>query len=190
MSAASEYAELLKLIEASGPFISLPVFKEVFPQGLGKDSPELTRELREIYEEWREARIHSQAMVSPAQREWLRAVFTTLLGWPADWLAEDNAIPQNLSYFVAQHHETLRPDAVLIEDGKPRLLIGLLAPSQQPDRRPPGTTWNASCATRMAELPFPLGWSPTASASPWCTPSPASPPVSRTSGPNSGSMSA
>ena len=38
MSAASEYAELLKLIEVSGPFISLPVFKEVFPQGLVKDS--------------------------------------------------------------------------------------------------------------------------------------------------------
>ena len=152
MSAASEYAELLKLIEVSGPFVSLPVFKEVFPQGVGKDSPELTRELREVYEEWREARIHAQAIVSPAQREWLRGVFTTLLGWPADWLAEDNAIPQDLSYFVAQHHETLRPDAVLMEDGKPRLLIGLLPPSQQPDRRPPGTTWNASYATRMAEL--------------------------------------
>jgi hypothetical protein len=46
MSAASEYAELLKLIEISGPFISLPVFKEVFPQGFAKDSPDQIRELR------------------------------------------------------------------------------------------------------------------------------------------------
>ncbi len=152
MSAASEYAELLKLIEVSGPFVSLPVFKEVFPQGLVKDSPDLTRELRELHDEWREARLRSQGMVSPAQREWLKAVFLTLLEWPAEWLVEDNAIPQNLSRFVAQHHETLRPDLVLLEDGKPRLLINLLPPGQQPDRRPTATTWNATCAARMAEL--------------------------------------
>ncbi|MGB7546227.1 MAG: hypothetical protein WBM14_00625, partial [Terracidiphilus sp.] len=152
MSAASEYAELLKLIEVSGPFISLPVFKEVFPQGLVKDSSDLTRELRELYDEWREARKQSSGVVTPAEREWLRAVFTILLEWPAEYLVEHNAIPQNLSYFVAQHHETLRPDMVLMEGGSPRLLITILPPSQQPDRRPASTTWNATCAARMAEL--------------------------------------
>jgi len=152
MSAASEYAELLKLIEVSGPFLSLPVFREVFPQGLIKDSPELTRELRELYTEWCAARKLAPQSVSPAQREWLRAVLLTLLEWPADMLAEDNAIPQNLSYLVAQHHETLRPDLALMEDGKPRLLIRLLPPAQQPDKRPPSTTWNATCGGRMAEL--------------------------------------
>ena len=37
MSIAREYAELLKLIEVTGPFISLPVYKDVFPQGVMKD---------------------------------------------------------------------------------------------------------------------------------------------------------
>jgi len=152
MSAASEYAELLKLIEVSGPFLSLPVFKETFPQGLVKDDPALTREMKELYEEWRVARSSFQGFVSPAQREWLGAVFQTLLGWPAEGMAQDNAIPQNLSHTVAQHHETLRPDAVLLDAGKPRLLISILAPDQQPDRRPASTTWNATSATRMAEL--------------------------------------
>ena len=152
MSAASEFAELLKLIEVSGPFLSLPVFKETFPQGFAKDSSDLTREIKELYAEWTVARLQAHSSVSVAEREWLSAVFKTLLGWPAEWLAEDNAIPQNLSYFVALHHETLRPDAVLIENGKPRLLITILAPAQQPDKRPPGTTWNASHAARMAEL--------------------------------------
>jgi methylase of polypeptide subunit release factors len=152
MSAASEYAELLKLIEVSGPFLSLPVFKETFPQGLVKDSPALTREMKELYEEWRVARSSSQGFVSPAQREWLGAVFETLFGWPAEWIAQDNAIPQNVAHTVAQHRETLRPDAVLLDAGKPRLLISILAPNQQPDRRPAATTWNATCAARMAEL--------------------------------------
>ncbi len=152
MSAASEYAELLKLIEVSGPFISLPVFKEVFPQGLAKDSPELTRELRELYDDWCSARVTAPSLVTPAERDWLRAVFTTLLGWPPEWIAEDNAIPQNLAHTVPQHHETLRPDAVLLDAGAPRLLISILPPNQQPDRRPPGSTWNTTCAARMAEL--------------------------------------
>ena len=152
MSAASEYAELLKLIEVSGPFLSLPIFREVFPQGLIKDAPELTRELRELHTEWRAIRALAPHAVSPAQREWLRAVFLTLLEWPADLLAEANALPQDICHFVAQHHETLRPDLALIEGGKPRLLISVLPPAQQPDRRPPSTTWNATCAARMAEL--------------------------------------
>jgi hypothetical protein len=152
MSSASEYSELLKLIEVSGPFISLPVFREVFPQGLVKDSPDLTRELRELYTEWTAARSLAPNTVSPAQREWALAVFLNLLGWPSEWLAADNAIPQNLSHMVAQHHETLRPDLVLLEEGKPRILINLLPPAQQPDRRPSSTTWNATCAARMAEL--------------------------------------
>src|ERR1700680_3375971 len=42
MSAATEYAELLKLIEITGPFLSLPIFKEVFPQGLVKDDTAAT----------------------------------------------------------------------------------------------------------------------------------------------------
>jgi hypothetical protein len=152
MSSASEYSELLKLIEVSGPFISLPVFREVFPQGLVKDSPDLTRDLRELYTEWTAARSLAPNVVSPAEREWVQAVFLNLLGWPSEWLAADNAIPQNLSYVVAQHHETLRPDLVLLEEGKPRILINLLPPAQQPDRRPSSTTWNATCTARMAEL--------------------------------------
>jgi hypothetical protein len=152
MSAASEYAELLKLIEVSGPFLSLPVFKEVFPQGFAKDSSELTREVKERYLEWSTARTHARSLVSPGEREWLRIVFTRLLGWPTGRISEENAIPQNISHFVALHHETLRPDVVLNEDGKPRILISVHPPSQEPDRRPPNTTWNASCAARMADL--------------------------------------
>ncbi len=152
MSAASEYTELLKLTEVSGPFLSLPVFKETFPQGLARDASDQTRELRELYDDWREARAHSSDFVTPAQREWLNAVFVNWLGWPADRLAQDNAIPQNLSYFAAQHHETLRPDAVLLDNGAPRLLLRFLPPNQQPDRRPPNAAWNATHASRMAEL--------------------------------------
>ena len=152
MSATTEYTELLKLIEISGPFISLPVFKKTFPQGLTKDVSESTRELRELHEEWRVTAEKLPAAITPAQREWLSAVFRGLLGWRKEWLAEDNAIPQNLAHAVPQHHETLRPDLALLESGKPRILISILPPKEQPDRRPASSTWNATYTTRMAEL--------------------------------------
>jgi hypothetical protein len=82
----------------------------------------------------------------------LSAVFCDLLGWPKDWLVQDNSIPQNLAYTVAQHHETLRPDLVLMDADKPRILIAILPAKEQPDRRPASTTWNATHTTRMAEF--------------------------------------
>jgi hypothetical protein len=47
VSAVREYADLVKLIEIAGPFLSLPVFKEVFPQGLIRVDVALTASLRQ-----------------------------------------------------------------------------------------------------------------------------------------------
>src|ERR1017187_4105448 len=126
MSAASEYAELLKLIEITGPFVSLPVYKEVFPQGLVKDDTTATARLRELYDEWRATPEGGTSLVSPHRREWIRAVLRDTLGWPDEMLVEHNAIPQSLAVAVPQHQETLRPDLVLMDGNSPRLLIQLL----------------------------------------------------------------
>lgn len=152
MSAAREYAELLKLIEITGPFISLPVYKDVFPQGLVKDDSAATAQLREAYDEWQSAREAVMSFVSPGEHVWVRTVLREFLGWPNDMVAEHNAIPQTLAIPVPQHQETLRPDLVLKDGDSPLVLVQMLPPAQEPDRRPPGTTWNASCVSRMAEL--------------------------------------
>jgi len=152
MSAASEYAELLKLIEITGPFISLPVYKDVFPQGLVKDDTAATADLREAYDEWRAARESVMSFVSPGEHVWVRTVLREALDWPNDMVAEHNAIPQTLAISIPQHQETLRPDLALMDGSSPRALIQILPPGQEPDRRPPGSTWNASCVSRMSEL--------------------------------------
>lgn len=152
MSAVAEYAEILKLIEISGPFVSLPVFKDVFPQGFLRDDSAVTGTLREAYDEWRVVRKDMMRRVSPRQREWLRTVFTHALEWPEDYIAEHNSIPQHLALTVPQHQETLRPDLLLWNGTAPQLLIQLLAPNEDPHRRPEDSTWNASYIARMAEL--------------------------------------
>jgi hypothetical protein len=47
--------EWLDLIEVSGPFLALPVLREVFPQGLEELDAIRARRLRSAYEEWRDA---------------------------------------------------------------------------------------------------------------------------------------
>ena len=152
MSAPQEYAELLKLVEITGPFVSLPVFKEVFPQGLVKDDTPATATLHETYDEWCDAGGDTSHLVSPRQREWVRAVLRDTLGWPDDRLVEANAIPQNLVAKIEQHHEILRPDLVLMDGETPRILIQIIPSGQDSDHRPPKTTWNASYTTRLGEL--------------------------------------
>ena len=52
MSIARHHAEWLSLLETSGPFLSMPVLLEAFPQGLDAHDPEHHRMLRFGHGEW------------------------------------------------------------------------------------------------------------------------------------------
>ena len=52
MSIAKHHAEWLSLIEVSGPFLSLPVLVQRFPQGMDAHDPEHAKALRQVHEEW------------------------------------------------------------------------------------------------------------------------------------------
>jgi hypothetical protein len=45
MSIAKHHAEWLKLVEVSGPFLSLSVLQKAFPQGLEAHDPEIAAQL-------------------------------------------------------------------------------------------------------------------------------------------------
>jgi hypothetical protein len=55
MSIARHHAEWLSLVEASGPFLSLPVLLKAFPAGLDAHEPEQLKLLRSAYEEWQDS---------------------------------------------------------------------------------------------------------------------------------------
>ena len=153
MSTARHHAEWLSLIETSGPFLSLPVLLEAFPQGLDAVDAEQAAELRAAYEEW----LDNQLGLAPERAihtAWVQYVLTTLLGMDDDLLARGQAIPEGLKAVVAEHHETLRPDMVLrdLVDGTPRLLIRVLPQEQDLEKSLPDRGWAASPTTRMMEL--------------------------------------
>jgi hypothetical protein len=155
MSIARQHAEWLSLIEVSGPFLSMPVLLEVFPQGLEKEEQEAEqrRTLRMAYDEWAD----NQAGVRPEpaiHREWLRFVLANVLEMPREMLAEGQALPPGLRAYMPEHGETLLPDLALLspDDSKPRLLIKQYPAGQDLDKSIAGLHWKASPATRMMEL--------------------------------------
>src|SRR6266496_926669 len=155
MSIARQHAEWLSLIEVSGPFLSMPVLLNVFPQGLEKDEQEaeLRRTLRMAYNEWAD----NQAGVRPEpaiHREWLRFVLANVLEMPREVLPEGQALPPGLRAYMPEHGETLLPDMALLspDDHQPRLLIKLYPAGQDLDKSIASLHWKASPATRMMEL--------------------------------------
>ena len=110
MSTARHHAEWLALTEISGPFLSLGVLLQVFPQGLDAHEPEHFRLFKQAYQEWSlektERSIH---------RAWIEWVLQNTLEFPPEVLRTGQAIPNHLRLMVEQHQEILIPDWVLVD---------------------------------------------------------------------------
>ena len=153
MSIPRHHAEWLSLVPVSGPFLSLPVLMEAFPQGLDAHDAEHARLLRRAYEEWDDS--FEQKRHDPAVHEaWIRFVLTRTLEYDESLLAEGQAIPQTLLVEVPEHGELLKPNIVLNDPGtkKARMLIQTYPRSQDLTSYVAGSRWKASPDTRMTDL--------------------------------------
>jgi hypothetical protein len=160
MSTARHHAEWLSLVEASGPFLSLPVLLKAFPTGLDAHDPEHLKMLRLAYQEWQD----NQNGVKPEvaiHRAWVNFVLQQTLELPDEVLLKGQSIPTGLYANIAQHGETLRPDWVVVEpaplggkggEGKVRLLVQIVPANQSLEKPLADKRWKASPATRMMEL--------------------------------------
>ncbi|MDQ5908090.1 MAG: hypothetical protein QG599_181 [Pseudomonadota bacterium] len=153
MSIARHHAEWLSLIETSGPFLSLPVLMQTFPQGLPPRDPERAQTLRLAYAEWQEQ------PKNPARfQAWVRVVLEGFLGYDGKVWREGQSLPPGLQADIAIAGETLRPDgAVVGPDGHPlagqaQVLFKKYLPGQNLDAPVAELRWRASPATRMSEL--------------------------------------
>ncbi|MCK6478839.1 MAG: BREX-1 system adenine-specific DNA-methyltransferase PglX [Planctomycetes bacterium] len=147
----------MRLIDISGPFLSLAVLERAFPQGLEAHDAEHSALLRRAYGDWEESQGSGRA--DPAvHRQWVRFVLLETLALGQGALAEGQRIPQALAVAVPEHGETLRPDFAVVtppggaDAGKVRLLVQVLPSGQDLEKPLPAKRWNASSATRMMEL--------------------------------------
>jgi len=150
-SITREHGDWLRLLDVSGPFLSMPVLLRAFPQGLDVLDTAIARETRLAYDEWEQTRGDRSY-----HRAWTMWVLSTLLELPSDLLTDE--IPSSLTVRLPEHGETLRPDLVLREPegrpdaGTPRLLIAIYGPEQNLERAVRGQRWPVPPTTRMMEL--------------------------------------
>ncbi len=153
MSTARHHTEWLSLLEISGPFLSLPVLLRALPQGLDALDGDLRSDLRLVYEEW----LDNQGGLQPdpaIHRAWVEWVLRRLLEMPGEVLRADG-VGERFAVPVAEHGETLRPDLAIVDpdnDHKARLLVQIVPPGQDLERRLKGSAWSASPATRTMTL--------------------------------------
>lgn len=153
MSIARHHVEWLRLVPNSGPFLSLPVLLEAFPQGLDAHDADVFRALRLAFEEWEDS-FQKKREDSSIHYAWIKFVLTKILEFDESLLAEGQAIPQTLHVDIAEHGELLKPDWVLNDPAtkKARLLIQSYPPTQNLSNYVAGSRWKASPDTRMTEL--------------------------------------
>jgi len=152
MSITRHHIEWLSLVPNSGPFLSLPVLAQAFPQGLDAHHADHARRLRMAFDEWDDNQL-SNRPDSAIHRAWIKLVLGETLGYD-ELLAEGQAIPQTLKSEVAEYGETLRPDWIVTDPTtkKARLLVQVYPRSQSLTKPLASSRWKTSPDTRMMQL--------------------------------------
>jgi hypothetical protein len=152
MSITRHHNEWLSLVPNSGPFLSLPVLAQAFPQGLDVHDADHARRLRMAFDEW-DDNLLGKRPDPGLHRAWMKFVLGETLGYD-ELLAEGQAIPQTLKSEVAEYGETLRPDWIVNDPTtkKARLLVQVFPRSQSLTKPVAASRWKTSPDTRMMQL--------------------------------------
>lgn len=133
MSASHEW---LNLIEVSGPFLAVPVLREVFPQGLEALPSGRPQRLRRTYEEWRDAVDMDDADLPALHAAWIDDVLVTALEMDETVLRKGATLPEQLTVSMPEHGVTVAPDLAVVNptnSDEPLLLIHVYEPDTDLD---------------------------------------------------------
>ncbi len=123
--------EWLNLVEVSGPFLAVPVLKDIFPQGLEALSSGHPQRLRRTYEEWREAVDIQDVDLTELHAAWVKEVLSTALEIDDAVLCSGVNLPARLTMMMPEHGTTITPDLAVVNPtnaDEPLLLIHVYAP--------------------------------------------------------------
>ena len=111
MSAKHEW---LNLLEVSGPFLAVPVLREVFPQGLEELETSRAKRLRSAYEEWRDAVDGDDADRDKLHAAWIDEVLSTALEADDQLLKAGKDVPASVAE-LPEHDTTITPEFVFVD---------------------------------------------------------------------------
>lgn len=111
MSAKHEW---LNLLEVSGPFLAVPVLREVFPQGLEELDASHAKRLRSAYEEWRDAVDGDDADQDKLHTAWVDEVLRTALEADDQLMKAGKDVPASV-VALPEHDTTIAAELVFID---------------------------------------------------------------------------
>ncbi len=111
MSARHEW---LNLLEVSGPFLAVPVLREVFPQGLEELDSSRAKRLRSAYEEWRDAVDGDDADRDKLHAAWIDEVLRTALEADDQLLKAGKDVPASIVE-LPEHDSVIAPELVFVD---------------------------------------------------------------------------
>lgn len=130
-SKQSQHSEWLSLIETSGPFLTLSMLEQVFPQGLETVETSTRKQLRAAYEEWREAVDQNDDLLPELHYEWVRLVLTALLEYDTDSLVSASDLYDTIPRVTSHDHcAAFSPDLIIISptSREHRMFIAIVPP--------------------------------------------------------------
>src|SRR5690606_32939975 len=101
--------EWLNLLEVSGPFLAVPVLREVFPQGLEELDASRAKRLRSAYEEWRDTVDGDDAELDELHTAWIDEVLRTALEADEQVLKAGKDVPASVVE-LPEHATTITPE--------------------------------------------------------------------------------
>ena len=128
--------EWLNLVEVSGPFLAVPVLRDVFPQGLEALPSGHPQRLRRTYEEWRDAVDMDDLDLPALHTAWIDEVLITALETDEAVLRKGATLPERLTVLMPEHGVTVAPDLAVVNptnSDEPLLLIHLYEPDTDLD---------------------------------------------------------
>lgn len=128
--------EWLNLIEVSGPFLAVPVLRDVFPQGLEALPSGRPQRLRRTYEEWRDAVDTDDLDLSALHAAWIDDVLINALEMDETVLRRGGALPEQLTVSLPEHGVKVAPDLAIVNptnSDDPLLLIQVYGPDTDLD---------------------------------------------------------
>ncbi len=113
----------LNLVEVSGPFLAVPVLREVFPQGLEELETSRVRRLRSAYEEWRDAVDSDDAGIDRLHVAWIDEVLRTALEVDDSLLRSGKSISESLIVALPEHDTSIAPELALVDPAHGDMLL-------------------------------------------------------------------
>jgi len=147
------HAEWLSLMDVSGPFLSIPVLKDVFPNGLDSHDSMIAAELRAAHDAWSDPAAAGYDDAEAVHRAFVDFVLERVLGFrKGDLLRDAERLKTDFATSVPMQPAQLTPDLALMVGETARLLITVSTPSIPVDQPVPGSGWSATPRERMVEM--------------------------------------